>query len=94
MKVDDDKKLEILTAMEMNMEMEMEILTAMEMEIMTPMEMEMAMEMAMMVSRCENLVAGIKRRMDGSGYRKMHLVHLGGFKHQPKDDGDGSKFLM
>ena len=66
MKVDDDKKLEILTAM----------------------------AMAMMVSRCENLVAGIKRRMDGSGYRKMHLVHLGGFKHQPKDDGDGSKFLM
>ena len=57
MKVDDDKKLEILTAM----------------------------AMAMMVSRCENLqnlVAGIKRRMDGSGYRKMHLVHLGGFKHQ------------
>ena len=80
MKVDDDKKLEILTAMEM--------------EIMTPMEMEMAMEMAMMVSRCENLVAGIKRRMDGSGYRKMHLVHLGGFKHNPRDDGDGSKFLM
>ena len=65
MKVDDDKKLEILTAM----------------------------AMAMMVSRCENLVAGIKRRMDGSGYRKMHLVHLGGFKHQPKDDGDGSKVL-
>ena len=80
MKVDDDKKLEILTAMEM--------------EIMTPMEMEMAMEMAMMVSRCENLVAGIKRRMDGSGYRKMHLVHLGGFKHNQRDDGDGSKFLM
>ena len=64
-----------------------EILTAMEME------MEMEMAMAMMVSRCENLVAGIKRRMDGSGYRKMHLVHLGGFKHQPKDDGDGSKVL-
>ena len=68
MKVDDDKKLEILAAMEMAMEM--------------------------MVCRCENLVAGIKRRMDGSGYRKMHLVHLGGFKHQPKDDGDGSKVLI
>ena len=67
----------------------LEILTAMEME----MEMEM-MVMMVMVSRCENLVAGIKRRMDGSGYRKMHLVHLGGFKHQPKDDGDGSKVLI
>ena len=78
MKVDDDKKLEILTAM------------AMEMEIMA---------MMMILSRCENLqnlVAGIKRRMDGSGYRKMHLVHLRGFKHQPRDDGegDGSKVLI
>ena len=76
MKVDDDKKLEILAAMEMEMEM---------------------MAMMMILSRCENLqnlVAGIKRRMDGSGYRKMHLVHLRGFKHQPKDDGDGSKVLI
>ena len=80
MKVDDDKKLEILTMMGMDMAMAM-IVMAM-------------MAMAMMVSRCENLVAGIKRRMDGSGYRKMHLVHLRGFKHQPKDDGDGSKVLI
>ena len=75
MKVDDDKKLEILAAMEMEMEM---------------------MAMMMILSRCENLqnlVAGIKRRMDGSGYRKMHLVHLGGFKVQTPTNGDGDALL-
>ena len=57
------------------------------------MEMEREMAMAMMVCRCENLVAGIKRRMDGSGYRKMHLVHLGGFKVQTPAKNDGDALL-